>query len=39
MSRSTIIFGIIIPAGVFIFSFIITYALYLHFSKLHSQDK
>jgi len=33
MSQTTIIFGIIIPAGVFVFSFVITYVLYLHFSK------
>ena len=33
MTNSTIVFGIIVPAGVFVFSFIITYALYIHFSK------
>jgi len=39
MTQSTIIFGILIPSAVFIFSFVITYALYVHFSKQHSQHK
>ncbi len=30
---SKILFGIVIPAAVFIFSFIMTYLLYRHFSK------
>ncbi len=28
-----ILFGIVIPAAVFIFSFVMTYLLYRHFSK------
>ncbi len=30
---SKILFGIVIPAAVFIFSFTMTYLLYRHFSK------
>jgi|GEM_PF-1898100 hypothetical protein len=34
------ILGIIIPAGIFLFSFGITYWLYRHFSKeIHKEDK
>jgi len=28
-----IIFGILVPAGIFLFSFLLTYALYKHFSQ------
>lgn len=30
---SKIVFGIIIPAVVFVFSFLVTYLLYRHFAK------
>jgi len=31
--------GVIVPTGIFIFSFIITYALYLHFSRKVAKEK
>lgn len=29
----SVLFGVIIPAVIFIFSFVVTYMLYLHFAK------
>lgn len=34
-----IVFGILIPAAVFIFSFIVTYLLYRHFSHPKGQSR